>query len=125
MCPINKIGSVDVLIVSHHGMFMSSSPAYVKAIGARVALMDNGAKKGGSAPALKTIASAPGLETLWQLHISPEGGTEWNTADDYIANLDGPDTGHSLELTGHGDGSFDILNTRTQTTRHYAARLPR
>lgn len=125
MCPVNKLGRADVLIVSHHGMSMSSSPALVKALGMRVAVMNNGAKKGGSAPALETIWGAPGLETLWQLHFSEEGGEELNTADDYIANLDGPDAGHYLELIGSGDGSFDVRNSRTGAVKHYAALGPR
>lgn len=121
VCPANRLGRADVYIVSHHGMNMSSSPALVDALGARVAIMDNGAKKGGSAPALETIGSAPGLETLWQLHFSEDGGEELNTADEYIANLSGPDTGHYIEIDGSGDGSFDVLNSRTGNARHYAA----
>ena len=27
MCPVNKLGKVDILVVSHHGLFQSSSPA--------------------------------------------------------------------------------------------------
>ena len=50
MCPNNRLGTVDVLVVSHHGWYQSSSPALVAAIHPRVAIMDNGAKKGGSTP---------------------------------------------------------------------------
>src|ERR1700694_3580968 len=67
MCPLNKVGKVDILVVSHHGLFQSSSPALVDAIAPRIAIMNNGAKKGGSTPTFETIAKAPGLETLWQL----------------------------------------------------------
>ena len=123
VCPANKLGHADVYIVSHHGMNMSSSPAMVHAVGARVAIMDNGTKKGGSAPALETIGSAPGLETLWQLHFSEEGGEELNTADDYIANTE-TDAGNFLELSGSGDGSFDIRNPRTGLVKHYSAPIP-
>ncbi|MBS1823436.1 MAG: MBL fold metallo-hydrolase [Acidobacteria bacterium] len=119
VCPVNKLGRADIYIVSHHGMNLSSSPAMVNALGARVAMMENGAKKGGSAPALETIGAAPGLETLWQLHFSEEGGQELNTADDYIANTE-VDGGNYLELQGSGDGSFDIRNSRTGAVKHYA-----
>ena len=119
VCPVNKLGRVDIYIVSHHGMNLSSSPAMVNALGARVAIMENGARKGGSAPALETIGGAPGLETLWQLHFSEEGGQELNTADDYIANTE-TDAGNYLELQGSGDGSFDIRNSRTGSVKHYA-----
>jgi competence protein ComEC len=121
MCPINKLGHVDVYIVSHHGWYQSSSPALVHAIHPRVAIMDNGAKKGGSTPTLQTIAKSPGLETLWQLHFSEEGGAQNNTAEKYIANLQGADTGHSLELTAARDGSFTVTNSRTGLIQHYAA----
>ena len=48
VCPNNKIGTVDLYIVSHHGSELSGSPALVQAIHPRVAIMDNGARKGGS-----------------------------------------------------------------------------
>jgi competence protein ComEC len=121
MCPTDKLGRVDVYLVSHHGWYQSSSPALVDAIHARVALMNNGEKKGGSTPTLETIAKAPGLETLWQLHYSAEGGDAHNTAAEFIANPQGTDPGHYLELTGDKDGSFDVLNSRTNATKHYAA----
>lgn len=121
MCPLNKLGHVDVYIVSHHGWYQSSSPALVDAIHARVAIMDNGATKGGSTPTLETIEKASGLETLWQLHFSDEGGIEHNTAAKYIANLPGSDAGYSLELVGAQDGSFSVVNTRTKFAQTYAA----
>jgi competence protein ComEC len=121
MCPTNKLGKVDVLIVSHHGWYQSSSPALVHAVHPRVAIMDNGEKKGGSTPTLETIAKSPGLETLWQLHYSAEGGEAHNTSAEYIANPLGTDEGHYLELTANTDGSFDVHNERTGATKHYAA----
>ena len=75
MCPVNRVGKVDILVVSHHGLFQSSSPALVDAIAPRIAIMNNGAKKGGSTPTFETLAKAPGLETLWQLHFSDEAGS--------------------------------------------------
>ncbi len=119
MCPINKLGRVDVLIVSHHGWRESSSPALIDAIRARVAIMDNGATKGGSLPVFQTLEKAPGLETLWQIHFSDEAGVAHNTAAAYIANLPGPDAGNLLKLTANRDGSFSILNSRTGAVRRY------
>ncbi len=83
--------------------------------------MDNGAKKGGSIPTLVTLSKAPGLETLWQLHYSDEGGSAHNTAERYIANIQGADAGHFLELTAGKDGSFEVLNARTNFVQKYAA----
>lgn len=121
MCPNNRLGKVDVLVVSHHGWYQSSSPALVDAIHPRVAIMDNGAKKGGSIPTLDTVRKAPGIEALWQLHYSDEGGAAHNTPSEYIANLDGPDAGHGIEVTASRDGSFTVHNSRTDGDKHYAA----
>ena len=122
MCPNNRLGHIDILIVSHHGWNQSSSPALVDAIHARVAIMDNGAKKGGSTPVLQTFKAAPGLETLWQLHYSEEGGPANNTTIEYIANPHGPDAGHGIDLIASLDGAFDVINMRTGLRRHYVAK---
>ena len=121
MCPDNRLGKVDVLVVSHHGWYQSSSPALVDAIHPRVAIMDNGAKKGGSIPVLDTVRKAPGIEALWQLHYSDEGGAAHNTKSEYIANLDGPDAGHDIEITANRDGSFTVHNSRTGMDKDYTA----
>ena len=84
--------------------------------------MDNGAKKGGSPSVWDIIEKSPGLEDLWQLHFSEEGGAAHNVAKEFIANPDGPDAAHSLEVTAHPDGSFEVFNSRTQKGKSYPAR---
>jgi len=122
LCPVNKIGKIDIYIVSHHGWSQSSSPAFVYGIAPRVAIMDNGAKKGGTPSVLDIIRKSPGLEDLWQLHFSEEGGAAHNVAAEFIANPDGPDAANYLELTAHPDGSFEVFNSRTQKSKNYLAR---
>jgi competence protein ComEC len=121
MCPVNKLGKVDVLVVSHHGLFQSSSPALVDAVAPRVAIMNNGATKGGSTPTFETLAKTPGLETLWQLHFANDAGAH-NTAAEYIANPAGTDAANYLKLTASPNGSFAILNSRTGATKDYPTR---
>jgi competence protein ComEC len=121
MCPVNKLGKVDVYIVSHHGWQQSSSPALVYGIAPRVAIMDNGAKKGGTPSTWDLIEKSPHLENLWQVHFSDEGGPAHNVPAEFIANPPGPDAGNYLELTGYADGSFDVFNSRTQAKKHYPA----
>jgi competence protein ComEC len=122
MCPVNKLGHVDILVVSHHGWNQSSSPALVDAIHPQVAIMDNGATKGGSKATLETFKKVPGLETLWQLHYSEEGGDADNTQAQFIANLQGPDNGNYLELNAAPDGKFSVSNPRTGETKAYTAK---
>jgi competence protein ComEC len=119
MCPVNKLGHVDVYIVSHHGWQQSSSPALVWGIAPRVAIMDNGAKKGGTPSNWDIIEESPKLENLWQLHYSAEGGAAHNVAADFIANPQGTDAGNYLVLIGRADGSFDVANPRMHEMKHY------
>jgi len=127
MCPTNKLGHIDLLIVSHHGWSQSSSPALVDAITPRVAVMDNGAKKGGSIPTIDTLRAIPGLEGLWQLHYSEEGGSAHNAPGQFIANLhlaakDCSDEAHYLRVSVDKNGSFAVFNSRTDQTVEYAAK---
>jgi len=124
MCPVNRLGKVDVYIASHHGLFQSGSAALVHAISPRVAIVDNGEKKGGSSSALDIIKSSPGLAAMWQLHFSEEAGTVHNAAPEFLANLQGPDAGHYLKLTVRDDGSFEIFNSRTKRAEVYPRRTP-
>lgn len=122
MCPANKLGHVDIYIVSHHGWSQSSSPALVWGIAPRVAIMDNGAKKGGTPSTWDIIEKSPGLENLWQLHFSDEGGAAHNVPAEFIANPQGIEAGNYLELTAHADGSFSVYNSRTDKTKAYPAK---
>ncbi len=119
MCPDNRIGHVDLLVVSHHGWYQSSSPALVDAVAPRVAIMDNGATKGGSIPTVKTIRAIPGLAAEYQLHYSNEAGP-LNPPAEYLANLQGPDTGNFLEVTASRSGNMSVYNPRTGQAQTYA-----
>jgi competence protein ComEC len=122
MCPQNKLGKVDIYVVSHHGLYQSGGPALLGGISPRVAIMDNGAKKGGSPSSWDVIEKSAGLENLWQLHYSEEGGAAHNVPAEFIANVQGPDAGNYLKLTAWPDGKFEVLNSRTHETKSYAAK---
>lgn len=122
VCPANKIGPIDLYIVTHHGADPSNNPVLVKAISPRVAIMDNGQKKGGAPSTVDTIRSVPGLEDLWQLHFADTGGKEHNAADAFIANVDEADTGYYIKVTANEDGSFSVFNQRNKQMKQYAAK---
>jgi competence protein ComEC len=126
VCPIDKLGRVDILVVSHHGMDRSSSPALIDALAPRVAIMDNGGHKGASMPAWSVVEASPriagGKGDLWQLHTAEDSDAAHNVPDTHIANLPGPDAGHSLELTARKDGSFAVTNERTGQTVQYPSK---
>ena len=120
VCPDNKLGAIDIYVVSHHGVLTSNSPAFLNAIAPRVAIMDNGSAKGGAPSSWDAVRKSPRLEDFWQLHFSDEGGAVHNAEEPFIANLAGPDTGNYLKLTAWKDGSFEVFNSRTKQTKHYA-----
>jgi competence protein ComEC len=120
MCPANSIGTVDVFMVSHHGMNISNSPALVWALHPRVAVMNNGETKGGTPEAWQIVEKSPGLLDLWQLHFSRAGGREHNVAERMIANLQGRDGSHELRLAARPDGSFTIENSRNAFVKTYS-----
>ncbi len=122
VCPVNRIGTADVYLVNHHGLNLSNAPPLVRAIQPRVAIMSNGAKKGGSPEVLRLLRSLPGLEDLWQLHLSLNAPREDNAPEDRIANPDASCQGHWILLKARADGSFAVTNGRTGQTKRYPAR---
>src|ERR1051325_5675233 len=91
MCPVNRLGTVDVLLGLHHGQASSNSEVMVHALHPRVAIMNNGTRKGGEPDTMKAVFSSPGLEDLWQIHFSQLSGQEYTVPGIFIANtLDEP-----------------------------------
>jgi beta-lactamase superfamily II metal-dependent hydrolase len=119
-CPVNKLGVVDLYMTTHHGTKTSGSPQMVFALHPKVAIMNNGADKGGSIKALTTLHQSPGLQDLWQLHFSNEGGKQYNAPESFIANLSPEnDKGYAIEVTAHPDGTFTVRNDRNQFQKTY------
>ena len=118
-CPVNKIGPVDVYLVSHHGLDQSSSTPFVRALAPRVAIMNNGATKGGSAATFQILHSAPQPIELWQIHYAIAAGKENNANDSFIANLEEVCEGKWLKLTAEKDGSFQVYNSRNKFEKSY------
>jgi beta-lactamase superfamily II metal-dependent hydrolase len=88
VCPNNPIGTVDAFFVTHHGLDASNSPALVHGVLPRVAIMQNGTRKGAGAEAMPTMRTSAGLDDIWQLHWSYMAGIEQNSAGVFIANVD-------------------------------------
>jgi beta-lactamase superfamily II metal-dependent hydrolase len=148
MCPANRLGRVDVFVVSHHGLGVSNSEALVHGLAPRVSIMNNGSRKGGPPDVMKTLHTSPGLEDLWQLHFSVLSGQEYTVPGLFIANgfdeplaampiapVAAPQPGsgappppahngpaHWIKLSAQPDGSFTVTNTRNGFEKRYSAR---
>jgi beta-lactamase superfamily II metal-dependent hydrolase len=148
MCPTNRLGTVDLFIVSHHGQAISNSEVLVHALAPRVAIMNNGTRKGGQPDAMKVMYSSPGLEDLWQIHFSLLSGQEYTVPGMFIANgvdqqpeampiaaaaapAPGPGAtpppahngpAHWIKVSAREDGSFTVTNARNGFSKTYAKR---
>ncbi|MBM3812635.1 MAG: MBL fold metallo-hydrolase [Acidimicrobiia bacterium] len=119
VCPVNRIGAVDVYLTTHHGMDTSGPAAIVHALRPRVAIMNNGARKGGAAPAWQIVKNSPGLEDLWQVHFAVAGGDANNVTKDQIANLEEQCQGHGLSISASQNGEFTVTNHRNGASKTY------
>ena len=151
MCPNNRIGTVDVLLGLHHGVDTSNSEVLVHALRPRVAIMNNGTRKGGQPEVMTTLHSSPGLEDVWQMHFSQLSGQEYTVPGLFIANLldeplaampvapipspqPGPGsppppvhngTAYWIKVSAQPDGSFTVTNSRNGFSKTYKADLRR
>jgi len=145
MCPNNRVGTADLFIVSHHGQAISNSPVLVHALRPRVAILNNGTRKGGQPDAMKVIYSSPGLEDLWQIHFSLLSGQEYTVPGMFIANsvdeqpatmpvaaMPAPPPGpgappapvhngaaYWIKVSAQTNGSFTVTNARNGFSKTY------
>lgn len=132
MCPDNRIGTVDLYLVSHHGSETSGSEALVHAVAPRAAVMNNGPRKGGAAQTFDILRAAPAPPDIWQNHYAVSAA-DANAPDQFIANLaegvELPDgrtvhmgRAHWIRISARRDGSFTVVNSRNGFSRDYGPR---
>jgi competence protein ComEC len=145
MCPNTSLPSVDLFLGLHHGVEGSNSPVMVHALRPRVAIMNNGTRKGGDPTTMMSVHTSPGLEDLWQIHFSQLSGQEYSQPGMFIANLlDEPSTSmpispitvsqsgappppapahngkaYWIKVSAKTDGSFTVTNQRNAFSKTY------
>jgi competence protein ComEC len=147
MCPNNRIGAVDLFLGLHHGLNSSNSEVMIHATHPRVAIINNGTRKGGQPDVMKVLHTSPGLEDLWQMHFSQLSGQEYTVPSIFIANMQddpltampmapiaapapGPDAppppahngpAYWIKVSAQTDGSFTVTNARNGFAKTYRA----
>jgi competence protein ComEC len=120
MCPKNPVGKVDLLMVSHHGLAQSNSAALVHPLQPKVAIANNGERKGIAPDVVKVLRSSPGIQDIWQLHYSTTAGPDFNTSEERIANMKAQGCeGHWIKVSARRDGTFTVTNTRNKVSKTY------
>jgi len=145
MCPNARIGAVDLFLGLHHGLNSSNSEVMIHATHPRVAIINNGTRKGGQPDVMRVLHTSPGLEDLWQMHFSQLSGQEYTVPSIFIANMfddpltampvapimappPGPDAppppahngpAYWIKVSAQTDGAFTVTNTRNGFTKTY------
>jgi competence protein ComEC len=124
VCPDNLIGTVDLYQTTHHGLDRSNSPQFVWSIRPRVAVMNNGPRKGGPASVFETLRKSPGLEDIWQGHLALGTPKEVNTDEKMIANVEptAECKGNLLKVEVTPGGKYTLTNQRNGFSKTYAAK---
>ncbi len=84
--PKNPLGTVDLFMVTHHGLPTSSNPVLVHAIDPTVAVMCNGPTKGGHEQTIATLKSVESLRHWYQLHRNVNLADDAQAPKEFIAN---------------------------------------
>ncbi len=121
VCPADRVGKVDLYQVTHHGLDQSNNPVLLKTLQPTVAVMNNGARKGGSAEVVRNLKALPSVKAFYMGHRNIATTPDDNTAPELIANLEQtPDAGHAIIASvDQGARVFTVTNTRTGETRRF------
>ncbi len=120
VCPENIPGEIDVYQVNHHGLDQSNNPALIGALKPRVAIMNNGARKGGEPKTFATLKGAKGLEAVFQLHRSVRLTEKENAPAAFVANDEEACKGEHIKLSVDPTGkSYTVTVPSKGTSKRY------
>jgi competence protein ComEC len=117
------VGAVDVYQVTHHGNDNSSNPALVAAIAPTVAVVNNGARKGGMKTVYKVLRDTPSVQDVFQVHRNVQTSAADNAPPELVANDAEACTGEWIRLrVASSAKSYDVEVHGKGTKRTYAVR---
>jgi beta-lactamase superfamily II metal-dependent hydrolase len=123
VCPENFPGPADVFQVNHHGLDQSNHPALIEALKPRVAVINNGARKGAEPRTVAALKALAGLEAIFQLHRNVRTGPEGNAPPEHVANDEEACKGELVKLTVAADGKAYAVHVPAKgTERRFESR---
>lgn len=122
VCPHDLIGKIDVFQVTHHGLDVSNNPLLLETIQPRVAVCNNGPRKGAMPAVTRALRNLPGLEAIYQLHRNEAVGAELNTNPALIANATADCKGEFIHLAVARDGKSYGVRIGDRPPRPYQTR---
>jgi competence protein ComEC len=121
VCPNNKVGKVDVFLVSNHGLTQSNSPALLAALQPIVVIEGNSNRKGDDPVRVKTIMDSGRVQGMWRLHLNT-AHPDLDGPQDMIANTNtdpAQDKDYNLRLRILKDGDVTVINERNGYNKTY------
>ncbi len=123
VCPKNLVGVIDVYQADHHGTDVSNNPTLLRALNPRVAVIDNGPRKGGDARVYAMLTSLKEIEGVYQLHRNLRTTDKENTMSGYIANEEEACQGNFIKLSVEPKSkSYTVSIPAKQISRSYQTR---
>jgi beta-lactamase superfamily II metal-dependent hydrolase len=125
VCPVNRVGQVDVYQVTHHGLDLSNNPLLVKALAPTVAVMNNGPKKGTEKETMATLRANDSIKVIYQLHKNVRPDSENNTNEQFIANMEEKCQGNYIKMSVNPQGTqYTISIPATKHERTFETKKP-
>ena len=107
--PVNRVGTVDVYQVNHHGLDYSNNAVFIQSLAPTVSVMNNGVTKGCGASSFAALKNA-NIDVMYQVHKNLRADIENNTKDKFIANLTKDCDAHHIRMSVAPDGKQYTLN---------------
>ncbi len=105
VCPVDRVGRVDVMQINHHGLDTSNNPVLLSTLAPSVVVINNGTRKGCGPRTFQTVRDLASKPAIFQIHRNlRDDGDVINTTREQIANdaeaCDGSDVVLQVESSG-------------------------
>ncbi|HMG74911.1 MAG TPA: MBL fold metallo-hydrolase [Pyrinomonadaceae bacterium] len=123
VCPRNLVGVVDVFQSDHHGLDVSNNPTLIRALSPRVAVINDGPRKGGEAGVYARLKSVNAIEAIYEIHRNVRTADRDNAPSGFIANDEEACQGNFIKLAVDPTGkSYTVTIPAKQISRSYRTR---
>lgn len=108
VCPVNRVGTVNLLQIDHHGLDLSNNSVWLRMLHPQVVIVNNGPDKGAEKETMKNLRNLPGLEAIWQVHRNLRAGEAGNTGVEFIANNESDCKAEFIKASVRPDATFTV-----------------